>query len=219
MTENTQAAQPAGAVRAIGRARVVTRGERAEQQQKTAAIDEIAALREQARAEGYREGLAAAEREAAERLLSRSIETGDWLRAVENRLVEATIRAVERVIGEMDDVVLTRRIARAALREMRGVGAVALHVAPQTAEAVRDEIDLVTAPFAMALGGMEIVEVVGDETISPGGAVLKSAAGVVDARLENQMAALCSALESAFEARSVEDEDVGNESAAAQTSR
>ncbi len=163
----------------------------------------------QTAAQAQDEMLAKAEREAAERQLAQGIDTGDWLRAVESRLVEATMRAIERVIGEMDNVVLTRRIARAALRDIRGVGAVALHVAPATAEQVRDEIELVMAPFAGALGGMEIVEVVGDETVSPGGAVLKSAAGVVDARLETQMKALRGALETAFESRSLNDADDG----------
>ncbi len=209
MTHDAVSAPDAGAARAIGRARIVSRSERAEQVDRAAAIDEIGALREAAREQGYGEGLEAAEREAAERQLAQGIDTGDWLRAVESRLVEATMRAIERVIGEMDNVVLTRRIARAALRDIRGVGAVALHVAPATAEQVRDEIELVMAPFAGALGGMEIVEVVGDETVSPGGAVLKSAAGVVDARLETQMKALRGALETAFESRSLNDADDG----------
>jgi type III secretion protein L len=206
MTESVDMPAGAAPARPLGRARIVSRADRADRAARLAAIDEIATLREAAREQGYREGLEAAERDAAERHLTRVIETADWLGMVESRLIEATMRAVERVIGEMDDVVLTRRVARAALREMRGVGAAALHVAPSTADAVRDEIDLILAPFAGPMGGVEIVEVVADSSISPGGAALKSAAGVVDARIETQLAALGASLESAFETRSGVDE-------------
>lgn len=197
----------AASARPLRRARILTRAERSARDTRAAAVDEIAALREAARAEGYRAGLEAAERDAAERLLGAAIETGEWIAAIEARLVEAAMRAVERVIGEMDNVTLTRRVARTALAEFRGVGAVALHVAPSAADELRETVEDIVAPFRGQLGALEIIEIVADPSVGPGGAVLRGATGVVDARIETQLAALRASLETAFESRLAADGD------------
>lgn len=151
-------------------------------------------LYEAARARGYADGREAAAAEAAEAFATRDFERGRWMRSIEPEIVELTIRAVERVLGEIDDLDLLRRVSAAAAQELRAAGRVTLAVAPEDLAGARRDI----GALRQAMGPMEIADVVADPSIERGGAVLRGEDGEVDARLETLLGGLRRALSAAF---------------------
>lgn len=192
------------------RGRVVTADAlqaRAEDREIKAKADEIF---EEARRQGYAAGKEEAATEAIEMIARLRIDTERWTRAIETEMIEMVMRSVGRVIGEMDDIELVQRVAAVALAELRDVGRVSLHVAPKDHAAVRDHIAILAQAFPQVV----IVDVAPDRDVEPGGAILKSAIGSVDARLSTQLDGLRRALSSAF-APAEEDEDGDGAEAAA----
>lgn len=147
-----------------------------------------------ARAEGYIAGRDAAAAEAIEMLAELRVQSAQWAKSVEAEMVEAVLRAVSKVIGEIDEIELVQRVSAAALSELRDVGRVALHVSPEDEAAVRRDI----AVLEQAFPSVEIADVVADPQVGRGGAILRSAIGAIDARIETQLDGLRRALTTAF---------------------
>lgn len=158
-------------------------------------LDDIATDRERARQEGYREGRLEAERELEhelERVRTRVVETLKHLadleceltRRHENLLLEIAIDAASRIVRERleaGDPMAARALAE-ALMTLPAAATVRARLNPadleRVADRVRGEVD----------AGR--IELVADADISPGGVLVMSAVGNVDARLETAMAAV-----------------------------
>lgn len=149
---------------------------------------------EAARARGYADGREAAAAEAAEALVLRDVERGLWMRSIEPEIVELTIRAVERVLGEIDDLDLLRRVSAAAAQELRAAGRVTLVVAPEDLAGAQRDIEALRQAFSP----LDVADVVADPAIERGGAVLRGRDGEVDARVETLLGGLRRALSAAF---------------------
>lgn len=106
-------------------------------------------------------------------------------------LAESVLR---RKIAEDDEVVL--RTVREGLATMPGVREVTVRVSPQEERRVRDAaVEL----LAQLPATVELI-VVGDPTVSEGGALIQSSHGEVDLRIDNQLARLRAAAEEALQA-------------------
>jgi type III secretion protein L len=147
-----------------------------------------------AREEGYAEGRDKASTEAIAMIARLRIDTQRWVRSIEVEMVDVVMRSVAQIIGEVDDLELVQRVSAVALSELRDVGRVSLHVAPKDYASVRDHI----AILAQAFPSIEIADVAPDNEVTPGGAVLRSPIGSIDARLETQLEGLRLALSDAF---------------------
>lgn len=184
------------------RGRIVTAEDLRARQRKREIERDAAQIFEEAKAAGYAAGREAAAAEAVQNLAALKLDTDRWRRSIEAEMIEVVMRAVTRVIGEIDDLELVQRVTAAAVAELRDVGRIALHVAPADQRAVREHLSVLTQAFP----GVEIVDVVADPTVGRGGAVLKSALGSIDARIETQLTGLRAALSAAF-APADDDED------------
>ena len=157
--------------------------------------DEIATDRERAREEGYREGRLEAEGELEqelERVRTRTAETLKQLadlereltRRHEKLLLEIAIEAASRIVRERLDAAdpIAARALAEALMSLPAVATVRARLNPadleRVADRVRGEVDA---------GRIELAP---DADISPGGVIVESAVGNVDARLETAMAAV-----------------------------
>jgi type III secretion protein L len=148
-------------------------------------------LRAEAVAAGREEGLAS----AAAALAGAARERDRRLAAVERELVALAVDVARRILGrelalDPESVV---GIAREALVAARGRRELTLRVNPADAAAVRGAPALLAGALAPA-AAFAIRE---DPAVPPGGALVETEAGLVDARLETQLAALLRALEAA----------------------
>lgn len=100
---------------------------------------------------------------------------------------------VRRKIAEDDEMVVD--VVREGLARMAGAREVTVRISPAAQEALEAARDT----LAGDLPGAVAVTIVPDETISAGGAVLQSANGEIDLRIETQMARLREAAEAVLE--------------------
>lgn len=146
------------------------------------------------RARGYADGLAEAAAGAAEQQLETVSRTVAWFGTVENRMVEVVGTALRKVLGELDEGELVRRVVHAAMRTMRNQRQVVVRVAPEAVAEVQSRLAEIMADYS----GISFVEVQPDSRLRRGGCILESELGVVDASVEVQLTALSRALRRAF---------------------
>jgi type III secretion protein L len=159
---------------------------------------EARAAYEAEKARGYEDGLAAAAMKAAEQQLDTIAQTVAWFERVEGQMAELVIQATEKILGELDDVELVKRVVHSAMRVMRNQRQVTLRVAPELVEPVQKRLAEIMADYP----GVTFVDVAPDARLRRGGCILESELGVVDATLELQLEALRRSLRRAFQRES-----------------
>jgi flagellar assembly protein FliH len=158
-----------------------------------AAPSGIDAIREQAFEEGFSAGVAQAQAqlEAPAAALTAAVEQLQALRAdaaasVEADAVELALRIAEQALGAA--LAVNRELVvdavRGALRRLVERDRVLILVNPEDLEIVRDH----TARLVGELGGIEHCEVQAERRVRPGGAIVRTAEGEVDATLETKLA-------------------------------
>jgi flagellar assembly protein FliH len=147
-----------------------------------AAYDEgFAAASEQL--QGRLEGPASALAAAAQQLQDLR---ADAAASVEAEAVELALRIAEQAIGAALNVdrELVVEVVRGALRRLVERDRVLIFVNPDDLEVVREH----TARLVGELGGIEHCEVQAERRVRPGGAIVRTAEGEVDATLETKLA-------------------------------
>jgi flagellar assembly protein FliH len=161
-----------------------------------AAEAEADRVRDEARAAGHAEGLAAGRAEALAELTPsvaaaqqadpavRALEA-DYSDRVEGAAVELALLVAERVVAGAIAVAPERLLdtVRGALRTIIERERVTLLVHPEDLDLMRSAV----ADVAGALGGIEHFEVQEERRVGRGGAVLRTALGEVDARIETKL--------------------------------
>jgi flagellar biosynthesis/type III secretory pathway protein FliH len=162
-----------------------------------AALDEAAAIREQARAEGHAEGRAAAEAEvraqSAEALaeLARARQALDELRdthleALERDAARLGLALAEQIVAGAISVEPERLVdvAGLALRRLAERRTVTLVVNPSELEVLGAAVQSLRAE----LGGIDQLSVQADRRVSRGGVLARTEDGEIDATVEAQLA-------------------------------
>jgi flagellar assembly protein FliH len=168
---------------------------------------DYAALEEAARIQGYNvgfeqgqaAGVAAADQamtESVTRLMALASHVHEnhaiFFRAAEREVVDLALqiaqKVVEREVENMPD--LARSVIRAALEEMDARTAVRVRVSPDDEELLRRLWSQVVPPGI----GADRIELLKDERVKSGGAVIETTHGEVDAQLESKLAQLGNAL-------------------------
>jgi flagellar assembly protein FliH len=153
-------------------------------------------LRHAARGEGYQEGYQAGMAAAREDIapvtaaLGEAVAGAEQLRSemadtVEERAVELALRLAEKVLAGTIEAQPERvvDVVRGALRCLVDRDRVTVQVNSLDLEIVREAI----GPVATALGGIDHIDVQEDRRVTRGGAVVRSAAGEVDATIETKL--------------------------------
>lgn len=134
-------------------------------------------------AQAQLEGPASAMAAAAEQLQAMR---GDAAASVEQAAVELALRIAEQALGAwiVADRGVVVEVVRGALRRLVERDRVLILVNPDDLEIVRDH----ASRLAGELGGIEHCEVQAERRVRPGGAIVRTAEGEVDATLETKLA-------------------------------
>jgi type III secretion protein L len=152
------------------------------------ALRERDAIHERARQEGNAKGLAEWN-EILARMTQRADEmTKNW----EDTMLRLSVGIAEKVIGEElrlhPDAIV--KIVREVLKGTRSGKRLTIQVNETEAQQVRERTD----HLKQFLSGGSEIEIVGSSTIPPGGCIIESELGIIDARLETQLKCLEDAL-------------------------
>jgi flagellar assembly protein FliH len=161
-----------------------------------AAEAQAAAVREQARREGYAEGMVAGRadlRQLGEPAVQALSEAADRVRefqaeaaeSVERQAVVLAIEIAEKVVAGAIEVQPERvlDVVRGALRAIVERERLVIQVNPEDLDIVREGLDELTG----ALGGIEHVEVQEERRVQRGGAVVRTTVGEVDANIRTKL--------------------------------
>jgi len=158
----------------------------------------------EARREGHRDGMAEAVA-SAQSLMQRleddiataEIETRQFLESLEPELLKLCLETVEKVIRHEvrtgPEVVL--RVIKSCLRRVKENGDVRVRVNPGEVAAVRAQRD----ELLRAAEGIGAISIVDDRRVSPGGCVIETANGDLDATVETQLERVEQTLTETFE--------------------
>jgi len=148
-------------------------------------------LRTEAAASGRQEGLA----QASAAIVQGALERDRLLASAEKELVRLAVAVAEKILRRevaRDDGVAVEMAAR-ALAEARQRREVTLRIHPADAEAVHRSQERLLS----ALSRARVLDIREDPTVARGGVLVETEAGVIDARLETQLAAIGVALQEA----------------------
>jgi flagellar assembly protein FliH len=161
-----------------------------------AAQAEADSIREQARAQGHAEGWASGREEAsaqaapavhalAEALVQAQAERDRVAEELEGAAVELALQIAEKAIVGAVSVQPDRVVdaVRGALRCLVERERVTILVNPEDMPIVREAVD----GLVQQLGGIEHIEVQEERRVQRGGAILRSAAGEIDARVQTKL--------------------------------
>jgi flagellar assembly protein FliH len=156
-------------------------------------VSTVETVRQEAFDEGFAAGVAHAQAQldgpasamaaAAEQLQAMR---GDAAASVEPAAVELALRIAEQALGAwlVADRGVVVEVVRGALRRLVERDRVLILVNPDDLEIVRDH----AARLVGELGGIEHCEVQAERRVRPGGAIVRTAEGEVDATLETKLA-------------------------------
>ena len=159
-----------------------------------AAEAEAARIREEAKAafederkRGYEKGLQDGKMEIAMQKLELVDKSVEFMESVEGKMADIVMRALRNCVVEIGDkemvVQIVRKTMAAVIRTQRHV---TLKVAPEMASSVRGRLNELRADYPT----IESMDVVEDERLKGPACVLETEAGVADASVETQLAAI-----------------------------
>ncbi|MBQ8114131.1 MAG: HrpE/YscL family type III secretion apparatus protein [Kiritimatiellae bacterium] len=160
----------------------------------SAAEAEAARIREEAKAafagekkRGYEEGLQAGKMEIAMQKLELVDQSVAFMESVEGKMADVVMKALRSCVVEIGDkemvINIVRKTLAAVIRTQRQV---TLKVAPEMAAVVRERIQAIIADYPTVTS----VDVVEDSRLKGPACLLETEAGVADASVETQLAAI-----------------------------
>lgn len=160
----------------------------------TAAEAEAARIREDAKAafeaekkRGYEEGLRNGKMEIAMQKLEQVDQSVAFMESVERKMADVVMKALRSFVVEVGDKELVLQVVRKTMNAViRTQRQVLLKVAPEMVETVRARI----SELRLAYPTVETFDVVEDPRLKGAACILETEAGVADASVETQLAAI-----------------------------
>ncbi len=149
-------------------------------------VEEAKQAYEAEKERGFQEGMANAQVEIAEQMLTIVTRSVDYLATAEGAVAKTVMICLRKILGdfpEEDTVVLA---ARNALQVVRNEERVTVAVRPK----VQDEVRARIGEILKDSGDIGFIEVVGDKGLPKGGCRLQTEIGVVDASIDQQIEAI-----------------------------
>ena len=149
--------------------------------------EDAKAAYEEERKKGYDKGIADGKTEIAMQKLDLVDSSVAFMENVEEKMSEIVMKALKSCVAEIGDremvIQIVRKTMAAVIRTQRQV---TLKVAPELVETVRARVSELTATFPT----IETFDVVEDPRLKGSACVLETEAGVADASVESQLAAI-----------------------------
>jgi len=155
---------------------------------------EAARIRDEARAafeaekkRGYEKGLADAKLEMAEKKLELVDSSVAFMESVERKMADVVLKALKTFVVEVGDEAMVLQIVRKTMNAViRTQRRVTLKVAPEMKDAVAARV----ADLKLAYPTIETLDVVDDPRLKGTACLLETEAGVADASVDTQLAAI-----------------------------
>ena len=139
------------------------------------------------RRKGYAKGLADVQDEVSRRKLELAEESAAFMESVEGKMGDIVMKALRKCVDEIGDrelvVQVVRKVMKAVVRNQRQI---TLRVAPEMVEAVRSRMGDILADFPL----LDEVDVQEDSRMKGTACAVETAAGIADASVETQLAAV-----------------------------
>ena len=150
---------------------------------------EAAKLRATYRQEGLELGRGDAQKEAIEQVAQMQSSMNDWVKSTDVQLIELVNRCVGEVVNKIDPTLLVSQSVEKGLAELVDAAQIMVRVHPNSAS-IEDLVEAAVKQYGIT-GHVRIVP---DGSLKEGDVVVESPVGVVDLRLEKQLAHISKAL-------------------------
>ena len=144
---------------------------------------------------GFEEGLQAGLRKVVEDKLDFAYESAAYMESVEGKLADIVVKALKKCVSQVGDRTLVVEIVRKAMKAViRNQRQITLKVAPDMVDAVKARLDEILSDYP----ALERVDVVEDSRLKGPAAIIETEAGVADASVDTQIAAIESSIRKHF---------------------
>ncbi len=142
---------------------------------------------EEERRKGYAKGLADVQAEVSRRKLALAEESAEFMASVEAKMADIVMKALRKCVDEIGEkelvVQIVRKVMKAVVRNQRQI---VLRVAPDMVAPVRSRMNEIIADFPL----LDEVDVQEDPRLKGTACAVETAAGIADASIDTQLAAV-----------------------------
>ena len=142
---------------------------------------------EEERRKGYAQGLADVQAEVSRRKLALAEESAEFMASVEQKMADVVMKSLRKCVDEIGEkelvVQIVRKVMKAVVRNQRQI---VLRVAPDMVESVRSRMNEIIADFPL----LDEVDVQEDTRLKGTACAVETAAGIADASIDTQLAAV-----------------------------
>ncbi len=142
---------------------------------------------EEERKRGYEKGLEDGKAAIVAKKLELLDESVQFMESVEDRMVDVVMKALKKCVMEIGDrelvVQIVRKVMNAVVRNQRHI---TLKVAPEMVEVVRGRLDEILRDYPL----LDEIDVQEDARLKGAACMLETEAGIADASVETQLAAI-----------------------------
>ena len=150
-------------------------------------VDAAKVAFEEERRKGYAKGLADVQAEVSRRKLELADESAAFMASVEEKMGDVVMKALRKCVEGIGDrelvVQVVRKVMKVVVRNQRQI---TLRVAPDMVETVRSRMGDILADFPL----LDEVDVQDDVRLKGTACAVETAAGIADASIETQLAAV-----------------------------
>ena len=157
-------------------------------------IEEAKDIYEKEKKRGYEDGLNEGKMHMTEQMLNMVSKSVNYFASVEEKIIKIVMTAIKKIIGEIDKDELIVRIVKNALASARNQKQVTIRVAPEQVEVIKSKVNEIIAEFP----AISFLEVTADSRLKPGGCIVESEIGIVDASIDIQLEAIYRSLSRSF---------------------
>jgi type III secretion protein L len=157
-------------------------------------ISEAKTSAESLKEEGYQDGLMEGKMEMAEQMMDNVANAVEYFAAIESKVINIVMKGVKKVVGTIPSEELIASVVKNALAATRNQKQVTIRVCPEELEVVKKQLDGIITEYP----GMTFVDVQADSRLNPGGCILESEMGTVDASVDVQIEAIHRAVTRSF---------------------
>ena len=133
---------------------------------------------EEERRKGYAQGLADVQAEVSRRKLALAEESAEFMASVEQKMADVVMKSLRKCVEQ-----IVRKVMKAVVRNQRQI---VLRVAPDMVESVRSRMNEIIADFPL----LDEVDVQEDPRLKGTACAVETAAGIADASIDTQLAAV-----------------------------
>ncbi|MDR0351574.1 MAG: HrpE/YscL family type III secretion apparatus protein [Puniceicoccales bacterium] len=143
---------------------------------------------------GREDGYASGKQELADKMMEIVSKNAENFAKFESEMVGIVSKAVQRIIGEIDQKDLITNIVKTAVKNIKNQKQAVLKVSAAEAQTIRDRLDEILVNG----DGIKYLEISADSRLKRGTCVIETEIGVVDASLDVQMEAITKAITKAL---------------------